>query len=119
MLESILSSSCQQPYLYEIFKHFCGMPFEIEDEFAEKNSVHPSNLCYFTVPEHFIGQTFGELYYNFVSIENVIPIGLYRISSDYDTHRFVVTNPVHSLILRGSDLVYCLAPPSEDIYHSK
>lgn len=77
-----------------------------------------SYLCYVNLPQGFVGQRFESLYEQMASI-GTIPIGLFRapIAEDAwgNTLPFVYTNPLPSVILRESDLVYVLT--SQEISH--
>ena len=116
MMESILSSSPSQPYLTEIFKSFCGVPVEIPEEIVRRNNIETSNLCYFAVADEFKDQTFGKLFQTLSETQNIIALGLLREKDGEngtfaDNMPFVYTNPPMSLLLKSTDLVYCLAHP--------
>lgn len=66
-----------------------------------------SNLYILQIPEAFIGETFEKLFSHLIESNYVIPLGLYRRSSDSDFY-YVYTNPTKTTILRISDLVYVL-----------
>lgn len=110
MLESLVSSSYYQPYLSEMFRGFCGVPFSIPDDVIHDYHIEPSNLCYISVPIDFQGQTFGSFFAFLVEMQGIIAIGLLRDGED-PSLPFVYTNPPFSLLLKGSDLAYCLAHP--------
>ena len=110
MLESLVSSSYYQPYLGEMFRGFCGVPFSIPDDVIHDYHIEPSNLCYISVPIDFHGQTFGSFFAFLVETQGIIAIGLLRDGED-PSLPFVYTNPPFSLLLKGSDLAYCLAHP--------
>ncbi len=110
MLESIVSSSCHQPYLSELFRGFCGVPFSIPEDVIRDYHFEASNLCYTAIPADFYGKTFGLLFMFLVEIQGVIAIGLLREGEDIHLP-FVYTNPPYSLLLKSTDLVYCLAHP--------
>ena len=60
----------------------------------------------------------GELYRELVLNHNIVPIGLYRMADEKNLGNrlpFVYTNPLQSLLLRETDLIYVLAPNSNEI----
>jgi hypothetical protein len=62
------------------------------------------------VPIEFQGQPFGSFFAFLVEIQGIIAIGLLREGED-PSLPFVYTNPPFSLLLKASDLAYCLAHP--------
>ncbi|KAJ3050994.1 hypothetical protein HK102_012163, partial [Quaeritorhiza haematococci] len=71
--------------------------------------VKPAHLCHINVPQEFQGKPFKDLFYEFTTNRNMIPIGLLRQNDDPALGNrlpFVYTNPLPSVVVRGSDLVY-------------
>jgi hypothetical protein len=64
------------------------------------------------VPDDYVDHSFEALYHSMARHLGIIPIGLLRdeVSSSLgNVLPFVMTNPLPSMVLRKSDLVYVLA----------
>ena len=109
---SILYQSYHNPFITQIFRFLCGVHTVEEVELDKEFETGIRSLNYISVPPHFIGLSFGE-YFEELNIKyGILAIGLYRdeISNDLQNRLpFVYTNPLRSLLLRKSDLVYVIA----------
>ena len=57
----------------------------------------------------FVGKAYTDIFSHLVQYHDMISLGLLRMTTeDAEPHYFVATNPVQQLILRSSDMVYCL-----------
>ncbi|CAO3633858.1 unnamed protein product [Cunninghamella blakesleeana] len=88
---------------------------EQQPQQQDQNNEHSFVETYLTsipLPSSFYGQTFIYLYDSFLLDYGVLCLGLLRASDIQFRNElpFVYTNPVPSLILKSTDLVYILAP---------
>jgi hypothetical protein len=91
----------------------CGIRTKRESKLDAHFNIRPSFLCHVDVPRAFVGRKFIDLFQEFALNHGVLPIALYR-QADPDglknEHPFVYTNPLNSLKLRLTDLVFVLTP---------
>ena len=74
--------------------------------------MESKSLCYISVPSLFVGLSFGDLFNDLLMKHEILAIGIFRddISDELEnTLPFVYTNPLSSLLLKSTDLVYVLA----------
>lgn len=116
MLGSILFQSFHNPFITQIIRYLCGMHTVEEIEMEREFELGIRSISYIAVPIHFVGLSFGE-YYEELNIKyGILAIGLYRdeLSNDLQNRLpFVYTNPLSSLLLRKTDLVYVIADDSQ------
>jgi hypothetical protein len=87
-----------------------GMKLELKDGFAS------SRVCCVTVPTEYVGRPYERFYHALTRHASIVPIGLLRDEVNGELGNklpFVVTNPIASLLLRSTDLVYVLATQSQ------
>ena len=111
MLGSILYQAHYNPFIVQVFRFFCGVRTEEELDLEHYLETDSKTLSYVAIPSSFIGSCFSDLFCYFLQHE-IIAIGLLRndISPELGNRLpFVYTNPMPSLILKESDLVYILA----------
>ena len=112
MMSSILYHSFHNQFITQIFRFMCGVHTVEEVELDKEFDMGIRSLSYIAVPAHFVGLSFGE-YYEELNIKfGILAIGIYRdeISNDLQNRlAFVYTNPLRSLLLRKTDLVYVIA----------
>ncbi|TPX56518.1 hypothetical protein PhCBS80983_g04476 [Powellomyces hirtus] len=115
MLDAVLFETFFNSAVLEIFKLMCGVRLQRDVEMDEELGIDPSFLCYVEVPDCYVGRTYLSLYAEFALNQNIIPIGLLRDTDNVSLGNkipFVFTNPLPSIVLRASDLVYALTPVS-------
>lgn len=116
MLGCILFQSFHNPYITQILRYLCGMHTVEEMELEREFDLGVRSISYIAVPAHFVGLSFGE-YFEELNIKfGMLAIGIYRddLSNDLQNRLpFVYTNPLRSLLLRRSDLVYVIADDSQ------
>ncbi|KAH6564138.1 hypothetical protein BASA50_006828 [Batrachochytrium salamandrivorans] len=116
MIEPVLFQTYTNPFILDIFNAFCGVQYLKEQSIHAQLGVERSGLCYICVPVEFVGRTFGLMFENLAHNAGVIPIGLLREEIDTGLGNklpFIVTNPIFSLLLKATDLVYVLATPTQ------
>mmetsp|Transcript_33509 Transcript_33509/g.76593 ORF Transcript_33509/g.76593 Transcript_33509/m.76593 type:complete len:291 (-) Transcript_33509:344-1216(-) len=65
------------------------------------------------VPPSFVGRRYKELFAQFLSVEDMLPLGLYRGTKEptlQNTSPYVYTNPEASAVLYSGDRVFVLVP---------
>jgi hypothetical protein len=116
MLGSILYQSFHNPFITQILRYLCGVRTVEEMELEKEFNLGLRSLSYISVSAEFVGLSFGE-YYEELNIKyGILAIGLYRDEISHDLQNrlpFVYTNPLSSLLLRQSDLVYVIAEDSQ------
>ncbi|KAK6097551.1 hypothetical protein MT418_001655 [Batrachochytrium dendrobatidis] len=116
MIEPVLFQSYTNPFILDIYNAFCGVQYLKQRHVQSQLGVERAGLCYVCVPQDFIGKPFGQLFEYFAHDAGVVPIGLLREEIDPSASNklpFIVTNPLFSLLLKKSDLVYVLATPRQ------
>ena len=112
MMGSILYQSYYNPMIVRIFRQFCGFRREEEVNLEERMNLNTPHLCYISVPDEFVGLTFGSLFKDLMCKFGILAIGLFReeINTPLGNRLpFVYTNPLSSALLRATDRVYVLA----------
>lgn len=122
----LLSQTYYKPDIVSIIKTLCGMPGPLLDGSAKRllnatddiQSVdsameHAPHLTSMALPSTFAGQPFSALFETLLLDHGVLPLGLFRMPDDALGNElpFVYTNPVPSLILKASDVVFILSSP--------
>lgn len=116
MLGSILFQSFHNPFITQILRYLCGMHTVEEMELEREFNLGVRSISYVAVPAQFVGLSFGEYYQDLNIRFGVLALGLYRdeLSNDLQNRLpFVYTNPLSSLLLRKSDLVFVIADDSQ------
>ena len=104
------------PMIVRIFRYFCGVRLAQELELDRELGLGTQSLCYIAVPLHLIGESFGTLFEELTLKFGVLPIGIFRDEMNADLGNrlsFVYTNPLSSLLLKSSDLVYVLSSENQ------
>jgi hypothetical protein len=102
MLETIIFKSFKHETLVSVFRAMCGV---------NKDSDQKISLCSIEPPVELQGKSFIKLYES-LAREGVIPIGILRNELDRNAGNlfpFVITNPLPSLIILGTDVIYVFA----------
>ncbi|KAG2190906.1 hypothetical protein INT46_006667 [Mucor plumbeus] len=122
----LLSQTYYKPDIVSIIKTLCGMPGPLYDGSAayllsttpEITSASAAarlapHLTSIQLPIEFIGCNYSVLFKTLLIQYEVLAIGLYRAPDDELGNElpFVYANPVPSLILKSSDMVYIFSPP--------
>ncbi|KAJ3014222.1 potassium channel, sub T, member 2 [Thoreauomyces humboldtii] len=112
MLDALLFESHFNNAVLDIFKLFCGIRLKRDIDMDNLLGIEPSFLCYVKVPEDFVGRTFLQLYGELAINHGILPIGLLRQPDESLGNKlpFVFTNPLPSIVLKDTDLVYALTP---------
>jgi hypothetical protein len=116
----LLSQTFYKPDIVSVIKAICGIPnpsFETECLLSHTKldlaeAAAETYLTSIHLPPQFVNQTFSELFKSLLIHHGILCIGLLR-SPDValgNTLPFVYTNPIPSLILKKSDMVYIFAP---------
>lgn len=122
----LLSQTYYKPDIVSIIKTLCGMPGPLYDgsaayllsttpeiktaSAAARLAPHLTNI---RMPTEFIGRTYAVLFKTLLTKYEVLAIGLFRAPDNELGNElpFVYANPVSSLILKDSDMVYVFSPP--------
>ncbi|KAF7729991.1 potassium channel, sub T, member 2 [Apophysomyces ossiformis] len=116
----LISQTYYKPDIVSIIKALCGMPGPLYEESQTSPartgivmSKRAPHLTSVRVPAKLANQSFAQLFETFLLDHGVLPLGLLRAPhQDFGNELpFVYANPVPSLILRETDMVYLLAPP--------
>lgn len=122
----LLSQTYYKPDIVSIIKTLCGMPGPLYDGSAayllsttpEITSASAAarlapHLTSIRLPIEFVGCNYSVLFKTLLIQYEVLAIGLYRAPDDELGNElpFVYANPVPSLILKDSDMVYIFSPP--------
>ncbi|KAL7315601.1 hypothetical protein PS15m_004798 [Mucor circinelloides] len=122
----LLSQTYYKPDIVSIIKTLCGMPGPLYDGSAayllsttpEITSASAAarlapHLTSIRLPIEFVGRNYSVLFKTLLIQYEVLAIGLYRAPDDELGNElpFVYANPVPSLILKDSDMVYVFSPP--------
>ncbi|KAG1438925.1 hypothetical protein G6F56_012467 [Rhizopus delemar] len=122
----LLSQTYYKPDIVSIIKTLCGMPGPLHDgSAAYLLSTDPDiktasaaarlapHLTSIPMPSEFVGKNYFELFKTLLLAHEVLAIGLFRAPDDVLGNElpFVYANPVSSLILKESDMVYVFSPP--------
>ncbi|KAJ1560784.1 hypothetical protein HK405_005954, partial [Cladochytrium tenue] len=112
MLDTILFQLLKNPSMLDVFKLFCGVRTKREQGLERSLGVEPAFLCQIYVPSALVGKTFGELFKELSLNNGLVPLGIYRDAhvADGNALPFVFTNPLASVVMRESDLVFALSP---------
>ncbi|KND00276.1 uncharacterized protein SPPG_09209 [Spizellomyces punctatus DAOM BR117] len=116
MLDAILFETFYNSAVLDVFRLLCGVRYKHDVDMDKLLGVDPSYLCCVPVPSEYEHQPFSVLYREFALNQGVIPIALLRDTDDPKLGNrlpFVFTNPLPSIILKSSDLVYVLTPVSK------
>ncbi|KAI8979379.1 hypothetical protein BDF20DRAFT_974315 [Mycotypha africana] len=122
----LLSQTYYKPDIVSIIKTLCGMPGPLYDGSAAYLLSNTPGITTATtaarlaphltsvpLPCEFVGQNYSVLFKTLLTQYEVLAIGLYRAPDEKLGNElpFVYANPVPSLILKESDMVYCFSPP--------
>ncbi|KAF1802860.1 hypothetical protein FB192DRAFT_1447653 [Mucor lusitanicus] len=122
----LLSQTYYKPDIVSIIKTLCGMPGPLYDGSAayllsttpEITSASAAarlapHLTSIRLPIEFVGRNYSVLFKTLLIQYEVLAIGLYRAPDDELGNElpFVYANPVPSLILKDSDMIYVFSPP--------
>ncbi|KAI8637256.1 hypothetical protein BD408DRAFT_424858 [Parasitella parasitica] len=122
----LLSQTYYKPDIVSIIKTLCGMPGPLYDGSAayllsttpEITSASAAarlapHLTSIQLPIEFVGRNYSVLFKTLLIQYEVLAIGLFRAPDDELGNElpFVYANPVPSLILKDSDMVYIFSPP--------
>ncbi|KAK4514602.1 uncharacterized protein ATC70_002201 [Mucor velutinosus] len=122
----LLSQTYYKPDIVSIIKTLCGMPGPLYDGSAayllsttpEITSASTAarlapHLTSIRLPIEFVGRNYSVLFKTLLIQYEVLAIGLYRAPGDELGNElpFVYANPVPSLILKDSDMIYVFSPP--------
>ncbi|KAJ3120311.1 hypothetical protein HK100_012850 [Physocladia obscura] len=113
MLDSILFQLYKSPWMLEIILLMCGVDRNLgEGVSALFPGATKSWIGQISVPESFVGKTYGELYEEMCGNQGIVPMGIYRaISADLKNKLpYVYTNPMPGVLLMEGDLLFILAP---------
>ncbi|TPX37664.1 hypothetical protein SmJEL517_g00575 [Synchytrium microbalum] len=113
MLDSILYQTFHNSVVLDIFKRLCGVRYKRDIELDRELNANPSYLSYIDTPDEFAGRPFRDLYRELALKHSVIPLGILRDNYDPELGNrlpFTYTNPMASLLLKSSDLVFALMP---------
>ncbi|KAJ3147652.1 potassium channel, sub T, member 2 [Geranomyces variabilis] len=112
MLDAVLFETFFNSAVLEIFKLMCGLRLPRDVEMDALLGVDPSFLCHVHVPADYVGRTFVQLYAEFALNQGILPLGLLRAPDETLGNKlaFVFTNPLPSLVLKTTDIVYVLTP---------
>ncbi|KAJ3399356.1 hypothetical protein HDV05_001833 [Chytridiales sp. JEL 0842] len=112
MLDSILFQLFKNPSLLETLRLLCGSRTKADEVLDRDVGVERKFLCQIDVPEGYAGRTFGELYRELTVHHGMIPLGLYREADEGNMGNrlpFVYTNPIASVLLKDTDVVFVLS----------
>ncbi|OAD70616.1 hypothetical protein PHYBLDRAFT_69548 [Phycomyces blakesleeanus NRRL 1555(-)] len=135
----LLSQTYYKPDIVSVLKSLCGMPCPTYDpspgqisndstttgggpDVTSSSSLSSSSssdrmksqfLSSILLPQVFVGKSFACLFETLLLDYDVLPIGLLRATDEIFGNElpFVYANPVPSLILKETDMVYILASP--------
>ncbi|KAJ3330214.1 hypothetical protein HDU76_006197 [Blyttiomyces sp. JEL0837] len=111
MMDCILFQLVKNPSLLDTFKLCCGVRTRKDEEYDKILGITPSTFCQIYVPRGFEHRPYGELYRELTLNHGIVPLGVYRDSEQFgNILPFVYTNPLHSLVLLPSDLIFVLSP---------
>lgn len=116
MLESVLYQLYFQPSILEVVRSFCGTHDKSHTSHSPGNDYQSSSICCISVPPECVNQPYINLYESLTKLIGIIPIGILRdeiYPSLGNRLPFVITNPMPSMLLKQSDLIYVLATPSQ------
>jgi hypothetical protein len=112
LLNPVLFQILKNPSILETIKLICGNRTQRHDELDKMIGIRPSFLSQIHVPEEFYGRSYGELYSYLTLGKDIVPIALYRATNTDSLGNilpFVYTNPIYSLVLLHSDIVFVLS----------
>ncbi|KAJ3357026.1 hypothetical protein HDU91_005463 [Kappamyces sp. JEL0680] len=115
MIEAVLANAFHTPSIINLFNCFAGVRYKIDTEIEATLHLEASNLSYVACPREFVGRPYGHLYQALSETLGIIPIGLLRDSLGSALKNplpFVYTNPLWSVLLHETDMVYILATRS-------
>lgn len=122
----LLSQTYYKPDIVSIIKTLCGMPGPLYDgSAAYLLSTSPQvttattavrlapHLTSIPMPPEFVGRPYSTLFKSLLIEFEILAIGLYRDTDDELGNEvpFVYANPVPSLILKSTDMIYVFSPP--------
>ncbi|KAI9008927.1 hypothetical protein CLU79DRAFT_498363 [Phycomyces nitens] len=113
----LLSQTYYKPDIVSVLKSLCGMPSVNFDsspgQIVNNSDIKTQFLTSILLPEMFIGKPFVSLFETLLLDHGVLPMGLLRATDEVFGNElpFVYANPVPSLILKETDMVYILASP--------
>ena len=94
----------------------CGVHTVEEAELDKEFNMTSRSLSYISVPSQFVGLSYGEYFEDLNLRHGILAIGIYRDEIHPDLQNrlpFVYTNPLRSLILKKTDLIYVIADDSQ------
>ncbi|TPX62023.1 hypothetical protein SpCBS45565_g07077 [Spizellomyces sp. 'palustris'] len=116
MLDAVLFETFYNSAVLDVFRLLCGVRYKHDIDMDNLLGVDPSYLCCIPVPSEYEYQPFSVLYRELALNQGVIPLALLRDTNDPTLGNrlpFVFTNPLPSIILKATDLVYVLTPVSK------
>ncbi|TPX44523.1 hypothetical protein SeMB42_g01752 [Synchytrium endobioticum] len=113
MLDSILYQTFHSKVLLEVFNSLCGVRYQRDIDLDRELRIDPAYLSYIDTPDEFSGRPFKDVYRELALNHGIVPLGLLRDCDDPELGNrlpFVYGNPISSLLLKSSDLIFVLMP---------
>jgi hypothetical protein len=116
MLENILFQQYHQPSIAAVIEAFCGVTGHIHSSKAKITKLKTAKIFCINVPDEYVNRSCEVVYLSLATHSGIIMIGILRegVSASLgNILPFVITNPLPSLIIRKTDVLYVLATPEQ------